>query len=71
MGGGVYDPHHMYSNYQSRSNCQSYLYIYIYIRCGGAIVNLFKIYLGLHFHLKKSLCKVREILKEEGRKGRL
>ena len=49
----------------------SHTYIYIYIRCGGAIVNLFKIYLGLHFHLKKSLCKVREILKEEGRKGRL
>nr|DAG85886.1 MAG TPA: hypothetical protein [Caudoviricetes sp.]DAN13196.1 MAG TPA: hypothetical protein [Caudoviricetes sp.]DAP61086.1 MAG TPA: hypothetical protein [Caudoviricetes sp.]DAU57226.1 MAG TPA: hypothetical protein [Caudoviricetes sp.] len=44
MGGGVYDPHHMYSNYQSDSKFHSHLYIYI--RCGGAIVNLFKIYLG-------------------------
>lgn len=41
MGGGVYDPHHMYSNYQSDSKFHSHLYIYI--RCGGAIVNLFKI----------------------------
>nr|DAQ89376.1 MAG TPA: hypothetical protein [Caudoviricetes sp.] len=44
MGGGVYDPHHMYSNYQSDSKFQSYLYIYI--RCDGAIVNLLINYQG-------------------------
>lgn len=44
MGGGVYDPHHMYSNYQSDSKFQSYLYIYIGVT--EPIVNLLKINQG-------------------------